>query len=287
MDRYVHGYPYAKAALEMALYDIAGHYLDQPLTTLLGGTYRTKIAVHGGVGIADMEDMVADAAELAEAGFKAIKVKVGIDLLKDLELVQRVREAIGPERLIIVDANQGYSRKTALVALKKMENHYPLMAEQPLHADDIESLATITRDVKIPIIADEAVWSPADALRVAAARAADIFHIYVLKSGGLFRARACIQIAEAAHIPCNVGGMIDLGIGTAAELHLSAALRNVRPDIAPCGIFGPYFLEDDIITEQFVMKDGDLTVPTGPGLGIQIDQDKLRYYQKRVISDYA
>ena len=145
----------------------------------------------------------------------------------------------------------------------------------------------LTSQSSIPIIADETVWSPADALKAAAAHAADIFHVYVLKPGGLYNARKCIQIAEPAGIPCNIGGMIDLGIGTAAELHLSAAMRNVRPDIAPCGIFGPYFLVDDVITERFQMQDGAMEVPTKPGLGITIDDDKLKYYTKRVTSDYA
>lgn len=286
MDRFLRGYPYTKAAIEMALYDVAGKALGVPVHLLLGGRCRSAILVHGGVGLADMEEMVADAVELSAAGFRAIKVKVGIDLRKDLELVRRVREAIGPERTIIVDANQGYTRKAAREALTGMHDFRPLMAEQPLEAADLEGMAELTRDLDVPIIADESVWSPADALRAAALHAADVFHVYVLKSGGLFRARSCVQIAEAARIPCNVGGMIDLGIGSAAELHLSAALQNVRPEIAPCGIFGPYFLVDDIITQRFTMQDGAIPVPTSPGLGVEVDLEKLRTYQRRVTTDY-
>ena len=286
MDRFLRGYPYTKAAIEMALYDIAGKALGVPVHVLLGGRCRSVIPVHGGVGLADMDQMVADAVELEAAGFRAIKVKVGIDLRKDLDLVRRVREALGPDRMLIVDANQGYTRKAAREALTAMREFRPLMAEQPLEAADLEGMASLTKDFDVPIIADESVWSPADTLRAASLHAADVFHVYVLKPGGLFRARTCVQIAEAARIPCNVGGMIDLGIGSAAELHLSAALQNVRPDIAPCGIFGPYFLVDDIITERFPMHEGAIPVPMGPGLGVEVDLEKLRTYQRRVHTDY-
>lgn len=287
MDQFLLGYPYTKAALEMALWDIAGKHYGVPIHMLLGGCCRTRIELHGGVGLSEMKQMVADAVELHEAGFAAVKVKVGVDLAKDLELVRQVRAAIGPERKMIVDANQGYRRKDALQAIKALEPFAPIFAEQPIAADDIEGMALLTNETNIPIIADESVWSPEDALKVAAAHAADIFHVYVLKPGGFYNARKCIQIAESAGIPCNIGGMIDLGIGSAAELHLSAAMRNVRPDVAPCGIFGPYFLTDDVITERFQMQDGAIAVPTGPGLGVVIDEDKLKFYTKRVTSDYA
>ena len=287
MDRYVRGYPFTKAAVEMALWDVAGRHLGVPVYQLLGGKCRDRIHVHGGVGLAEMDQMVSDAVELAQAGFTAIKVKVGIDIDKDVELVRRVREGIGPDRLLMVDANQGYRYKDALASLREMEAYGPLAAEQPIGADDIDGMAALTRQLSATIVADEGVCSPADALRHAAARAADLFHVYALKPGGLYNARKCIQIAEAADIPCLIGGMIDLGIGSAAELHLSAALANVRPDVVPCGIFGPWFLVDDVITQRFTMHDGAIAVPDGPGLGVEVDMDKVRHYEKRVTSDYA
>ena len=196
MDRYVKGYPFTKAAVEMALWDLAGHCLGVPVHQMLGGKCRDSVLVHGGVGLADLDQMVADAVELAEAGFTAVKVKVGVEPGKDLELVRRVREGIGPELLLMVDANQGYRYKEALAGLRAMEAYGPLAAEQPIGAHDLTGMAALTAELDTTIIADEGVCSPADALRLAAARAADLFHVYVLKPGGLYNARKCIHIAE-------------------------------------------------------------------------------------------
>ncbi len=276
----VKDHPISKSAIDMALYDIVGRVLGVPIYTLLGGCYRRSVAVHVSIGVKEIDQMEKEAHAYLEEGVRTIKVKVGREPKKDVEVVKRIRRVVGDDQLLMVDANQGYETvHIAIDTIRRMEEYGPLVVEQPIAGWDIDGLAEIRRATQSLLLADESVWSLQDCLRVVERRAADALHVYLQKSGGYRETQKCVAIAEAGHVVCCVGGMGDLGVASTAALHLSAALKNVRPDIVPCGIAGPSRVADDIITPRLRVKDGCIDVPDGPGLGVELDEKKIDKYK--------
>jgi L-alanine-DL-glutamate epimerase-like enolase superfamily enzyme len=227
MDSLVEGNPAAKACIDIALHDILGKTTHKPLFMLLGG-YRTEVLTDITLGIKPPKEMAKDASEAVEKGFKALKVKVGVDWIEDVERVRMIREAVGNETELRVDANQGWTRKQTLDFLKKTEKFDIEFLEQPISAEDIEGLAFIRKRSPIPIMADESVHSPQDALRIILAEAADFINIKLMKCGGIMKAREIAALAGAAGIPCMIGCMGESELGVAAGVHFAAAVRNVQ-----------------------------------------------------------
>jgi muconate cycloisomerase len=287
MDRAVKGYPYSKAAVDMALYDVAGKALNAPAYKLLGGCYREKITVAHSLGLMEIDKAVEEALQAKGEGIKAIKLKGGVEIKRDVELVRRMREALGSEIPICVDANQGYPTvKAAVRTVKAMEEYGIAYMEQPV--EGIDAMAEVARRVDTPIMADESAWTPQDVLEIVQKKAADIISIYTTKPGGLFKAKKVAAIAEAAGLQCNVNGSVETGIGNAANVHLAAStaaasLPCVIPVSTPKGkgqnrIAGIYY-QDDLIKEAFRFVDGAVVVSSKPGLGIEVDEEKLRRYR--------
>ncbi|CAA9317085.1 MAG: L-alanine-DL-glutamate epimerase (EC [uncultured Chloroflexia bacterium] len=286
MDRAVKGHPYAKAAVDIALYDLQGKLLGVPVYQLLGGAHRDRISVAHSLGIMENERAIAEAIQAVAEGATTIKCKTGLDPQRDVDLVRRLREALGPTVRIRVDANEGYrSAVEAIRVTKAMEAFDIAFTEQPVA--DLKDLATIAQRVDVPVMADESAWTPQDILQIRELRAAELISLYVTKPGGLFRAREVATVAEAAGLSCDIGGSIEMGIGNAANLHLGAATRIAelasvcpvnRPEAAYAGqIAGVYYL-DDIVVEPFEFQDGAVLVPQGTGLGIEVDERKLSRY---------
>ncbi|HEX9445811.1 MAG TPA: enolase C-terminal domain-like protein [Candidatus Binatia bacterium] len=286
MDRAVKGYPYAKAALDMALYDLAGKALGVPAYRLLGGCYRGRIAVAHSIGLMEIDQAVEEAVQVKAEGIKTVKLKGGQEPGRDVELVRRIRSALGPEIKITVDANQGYaSPKIAIGAIKAMEEYALQFMEQPV--EGIDAMAVVAAAVDTPIMADESAWTPQDVLEIIRKKAADIISLYTTKPGGLFKAKKAAAVAEAAGLQCNVNGSVETGVGNAANLHLAAStavasLACVVPVSTPQGkgkgIAGVYYT-DDLVTEAFEYSDGSVAVPSRPGLGIEVDEEKLEFYR--------
>jgi muconate cycloisomerase len=286
MDAAIPGYPYSKAAVEIAAYDAMGKALGLPVSSLLGGAVRDRVPVTHSIGLLPIEEAVVECAAVAREGIRTIKLKVGVEPARDIELVRRVREAVGPAVGLCVDANRGYaSPREAIRILRAMEPYGLLYAEQPV--EGIEALAEVARALGTPLMADESAWTPQDVLAIAERRAAEIISLYTTKPGGLCKAKKVAAVAEAAGLRCNVNGSVEMGIGNAANLHLAAAaepatLSCVIPVSAPQGrapgLAGNYYA-DDIIREPFVFLDGCLVVPTGPGLGVELDEAKVARYQ--------
>jgi muconate cycloisomerase len=287
MDKAVKGYPYSKAAIDMALYDVAGKALNAPAYKLLGGCYRDKITVAHSIGLMEIDKAVEEVIQAKAEGIKAIKLKGGIELKRDVELVKQVRTALGPEIPICVDANQGYPTvKAAVRTIKAMEEYGIAYMEQPV--EGIDAMAEVARRVDTPVMADESAWTPQDVLEIIRKKAADIISIYTTKPGGLFKAKKVAAVAEAAGLQCNVNGSVETGIGNAANVHLAAStavasLPCVIPVSTPKGkgqnrIAGIYY-QDDLIKEAFRFVDGAVVVSTKPGLGIEVDEEKLKQYR--------
>ena len=286
MDRAVKGYPYAKAALDMALYDLAGKALGVPVYDLLGGCYRRRIPVAHSIGLMEIDKAVDEAKQVKSEGIKTIKLKGGQNPERDVELVRRIREAVGGDTLITVDANQGYdSPKTAINVIRAMEEYAIHFMEQPV--EGIDAMAQVATSVKTPIMADESAWTPQDIREIAQKKAAEIISLYTTKPGGLYKAKIVAAVAETAGLRCNVNGSVETGVGNAANIHLAAStavasLACVVPVSTPAGrgngIAGIYY-SDDLIAEPFEYDDGCVVVSDKPGLGIEVDEQKLKHYR--------
>lgn len=286
MDRVVKGHPYAKAALDIAIYDIAGKALGRPVCELLGGDFRKSIEVTHSLGIMPVDQCVEEAKQAVAEGILTIKCKTGLDPERDVALVRRLREEVSETVRIRVDANEGYPSVSEAVRVTRAQAQYGVfICEQPLAG--AEMLARVAARIDIPVMADESAWTVQDILELHRLRAAECFSCYVTKPGGLYRARQQGDVAHALHMDCDIGGSVELGIGNAANLHLGAALENARlpsvlPVSRPKGAAGPEiagnYYRDDIITEPFRFEAGHVYRPTGPGLGIAVDEDKIKAY---------
>lgn len=286
MDKVVKGHPYAKAAVDIACHDLAGKAQRVPVSTLLGGRFRDGIEVTHSLGIMDVDRCVAEAQQAVAEGVLTIKCKTGLDPERDVELVRRLREALGDAVKIRVDGNEGYRTVSeAIVVTRRQEEYGLLLCEQPLAG--AEALARVAERIESPVMADESAWTVHDILELHELGAAECFSCYVTKPGGLYRARQQAEVAAALGIYCDIGGSIELGIGNAANLHLGAALPNaILPSVCPVtkpeGAAGPeiagiYYL-DDIVSQPFRFEDGKVMAPGGPGLGIEVDTEKLARY---------
>jgi len=287
MDAVIKGYPYAKAAVEFAAYDLAGKRLGVPTHMLLGGRVRERVPVTHSISLIPVEEAAAEAARVAAEGIKTIKVKIGVEAKRDIEVVRRVREAAGAAMDICVDANEGYKTPgEAVQVLREMEKYRLKYAEQPCMG--IERIAEVARAIDTPVMADESAWNAHDALQIAEQHAIDIVSIYTTKPGGLYKAMEVAAVCRAAGIACNVNGSIETGVGNLANLQLAAAapavsLSCVIPVSTPAefqkgGIAGIYY-KDDLIQASMNFVDGAIEVPAGPGMGIPIDEAKIEKYR--------
>ena len=278
MDSVVKGNPAAKAAIDIALHDILGKTVRKPLFMVLGG-YRTEVLTDLTLGIKPPKEMAKDALKAVKKGFKALKVKVGVNPEEDVERVRLIREVVGNDVQVRIDANQGWTPKQAIEALNKMEKFNIQFAEQPVPAEDLEGLIEVKRNSPIPIMADESVHSPEDAMRLIKAEAVDLINIKLMKSGGILKGRKIADIAEAAGIPCMIGCMGESQIGIAAGTHLAAASRNI--------MYAD--LDSDLIHKNRLVKRGGTKVKNSKrtftkqhGLGIKKLDEHLLGKPKKV-----
>jgi muconate cycloisomerase len=286
MDSIIKGYPYAKAAVEFAAYDLAGKRLGVPVHVLLGGRARDRIPVTHSIGLIPIEEAEREAAQVAAEGIRTIKIKVGVDAKRDVEVVRAVRNAAGPDMDICVDANEGYRTPgEAVMVLREMEKYRLKYAEQPCMG--IERIAEVARALDTPIMADESAWNAHDAIQIAERHAIDIVSIYTTKPGGLYKAMEVAAVCRAAGIACNVNGSIETGVGNLANVQLAAAapavtLSCVVPVSTPAehqkGQIGGIYYRDDLIRLPMKLREGAIEVPSAPGMGIDVDEDKIEKY---------
>lgn len=286
MDRAIKGFPYAKAALEFAAYDLAGRQAGLPVHRLLGGTARTRIPVTHSIGLMGFADAEREVAQVAREGIKTIKIKVGVEPARDIEMVRRIRDTVGPSVELCIDANQGYATPgEAIQTFRQIEACRIKYFEQPV--EGIERLAEVQRAIDAPVMADESAWNAHDVIQIAERRAAQIVSIYTTKPGGLYRAMEVAAVARAAGIICNVNGSVETGIGNLANIQLAAAAPAVTlscvvpvstPAEAQHGQIAGIYYKDDLIAAAMILVDGAVELPTGPGMGIEADLEKIARY---------
>jgi len=271
MNEAVFGNAYAKGGIDLALFDIAGKSLNVPVYTLLGGKYRQEVEVTGVLSNKRPEEMVLEAQRYLRDGFKCLKMKVGVDPEMDLARLKAVRQSV-EDTPIKLDANEGWTAQTAPGIIRKMEKYDPLYVEQPIPRWDLNGLADVSKSVETPIVADECVGDEHDAMKIVEKRAADYLNIKIARVGGLYRAKKIATVAEAAGIPCILGSMLELGVGTAAGIHFAVSTENLR---YATEIVGPLYIVEDIVKNPLVFKNGLVEVPSTPGLGVDLDENKI------------
>ena len=288
MDEDVRGYPYTKAMIESALLDMIGRKLGVPVYQLLGGALRREVPVCHSVGVAPPEHAAKLAAQVVEDGITWLQIKVSGEPATDLAIIKAVRKEVGDQINIFPDVNRGYrSVKSAISVIRAMQEEANICAvEQPVEGSD--PMAAVTRGVDVPVIVDEGCWSPQDACEVVKRGSADVLSIYFTKAGGLMRSMQIGAIAQSAGLAVNVNGSLEGGVGNASNLHLAAALEGVvLPGVITVNTLegreqtkvGGIFYSDDIITEPFEYEAGALKVPQKPGLGVDLDPDKVARYR--------
>jgi muconate cycloisomerase len=273
--------PFAKAGIELALFDLLGKHLETPLYQLLGGAVREfEIPLRFPIMPVAPAESADVARRMVAEGFRTLKLKVGHDpLAYDLERLRKVREAVGDEIRLTVDANGGWTVNDTIRAAPALEEYGVLFVEQPVHRLDLEGLARVRHKIRLPVMADESVFTVQDAFRCLQLGAADIISIYPGKNGGLLNTLTIAALAEASGVHCAIGSNLEWDIGSAAMAHACAAIPNIDVDRYAADIIGPVFHTERAATHGLAPHAGFVTVPQAPGLGLELDQrqiEKLR-----------
>lgn len=275
--------PFTKAAVEMALWDLAGKAVGKPVYELLGGKVREFVPTKWSISGRDPQPSADIARWAIGAGFTKCKVKVGIDIEGDVARVRAVRAALGPNVKIGVDANGGWvTAENAARAVERLRKYDPQFIEQPVKTGDLFAMAELRAKAGgIPVIADESVYTLTDARNLARANACDVFSIYVGKAGGIAPAREIAKFAESQGLGCTIGSNLEMGIGTAAMIQLGISTTGITAETYGCDIIGPLYYEDDVIKPGSMVKPGEARPSEKPGLGVEIDDEKLGRYRVR------
>jgi len=262
------------AGVETALWDLMGKAVDKPLFKLLGGMVRTDIPFAPWLWIREPEDMSREASRFVDEGFTAFYIKVALDPVKDVERVKAVREAVGPNVKIRVDANGGWTPGEAVKMLNRMEQYDIDFAEEPTTR---YGLKMVRESVRTPIAAGDSASTPHEILELVMEKAVDLFsHIDPDLQGGLLNSKKACAICEMAGLPVVAHTGVDLGIGASAILHLVASTPNFLYPNQTLYMR----LSGDVVMEQFSFEKGCIGVPEGPGLGVELDPAKVERYHR-------
>ncbi|MFC6333236.1 mandelate racemase/muconate lactonizing enzyme family protein [Paenibacillus septentrionalis] len=276
LDRLILGNSAAKAAIDIALLDLAGRHYETPAAQLLGGIVQSSFASDATIAFGTVEQAKQEASNYLQAGFRVLKVRVGPDRALDLKRVTAAKEVIeqfglSQDVLFCVDANQGWSVKEAALRIAQYKPLGVEWIEQPVPADHIAGLKTLKHMSSIPIVADESCKSVADVARIAAEDAADIVHLKIVKAGSIAKLQQMMGIADAFHLPVMLGQMDEGRLATAALLHAAAASSAKHFEVWG---FQRVKAEDDPVS-ALVVENGRVHLPAGPGLGVEVDEHRL------------
>jgi L-alanine-DL-glutamate epimerase-like enolase superfamily enzyme len=265
----------AKCAIDIAAHDLVAKSKNSPLYSMLGGKKRDRIPLAFTIGLVSPEEAAERAVEYVSRGATTIKIKIGVHTAKDFSRVEAVRKAVGGDLSLRVDCNQGYSFEQALEVLPRLEALGLEWIEQPLASWDLEGMARLCSELETPVAADESVYTIYDAKRVVSMRSADVINVKLPKCGGLYRARGIASYCLGKGVPCFLGGCIETTPGTAAQAHFYVSTENV---ISAAEMEGPWRYKDDIVRERLGLEKGSIILPHGPGLGVEIDEERLEKY---------
>jgi muconate cycloisomerase len=274
MDAALSSNPYAKAALEMALWDLLGRVLGVSLSVLLGGR-GPSVPVKYVIGIVDPGRAREEAAWALAEGFTVLKVKAGGPLRADLERIEAVIDAAGGRARVGVDVNGGWDLPTTISALAPLAELDLLFLEQPVSARHPGAMRAVTARSTIPIVAHESVFTLRDAADAGPGQLAHIWALTPSTHGGIVPTLDILGVARGHGIPCLLGGTVELGITTALLAHLGSAIDTIRACPVPSDVIGPLYHDADIVTTPLRIEAGQAFVPDGPGLGVELDEDAV------------
>ena len=280
MDKAIYGAPTAKAAIDIAAFDLVGKRLGVPAYQLLGGRYHRRFPITHVLSIDTPQNMAESAEERVSMGYTSFKMKVGYDMHEDVERIKAVAQQVGDRAAIRVDVNQGWqSAATTLQALHGLRNVSLDWLEQPVAAEDIDALAEVKNKAPVAVMADEALTGFKEMREIIAKRAADKVNIKLMKCGGMYPAAKLAAMAEMAGIDCQVGSMVESSVGSAAGFHVAFSKKT----ITSVELTGPLKFSKDIGNLHYDVPFIELN--ERPGLGLDIDEAMLKeltQYKKEV-----
>lgn len=255
----------ARAAADMALWDLYGQLHNIPVYKLLGGG-RSSIVTDITISVNKPEEMQRDAINAVERGYDCLKVKVGSDPSLDVARLSAIREVVPKDICIRIDANQGWTPKQAVRIISMLEdaNLDAELVEQPVKAGDLEGMRYVTQRVYTPILADESVFTPADAIRILESGAANLVNIKLMKTGGLYNAMSIASIARALDAECMMGCMLEGNVAVTAAAHAAMA----RGSVTRIDLDGPALCTENPVHGGAQFNGSRITLPDAPGLGI-------------------
>jgi L-alanine-DL-glutamate epimerase-like enolase superfamily enzyme len=252
--------------VDIAVYDLYGQLYNAPLYKLWGG-YRKEIITDITISVNKPEQMAMDSIEAVKLGYDTLKIKVGKNPNEDIDRMKAIRDAVGFKARLRIDANQGWKPKEAVNILRKMEDQGldVELVEQPVAAHDFEGLKLVTDNTSIPVLADESVFSPLDALKIMQMRAADLVNIKLMKTGGLHNALRICSMAEIYGVECMLGCMLEAKISVTAAVHLAAA----KHIITKIDLDGPVLCSEDPIEGGAVFNEQKISLTDDAGFGFK------------------
>lgn len=277
MDKAIDGNNFAKSAVDIAIHDLVGKALKVPVHVLIGGKKRDQVEVNDSVTFGSSEEMAQKSKEIVEKGYNYIKIYGGRGTLNDdINHLEAIRKQIGYEKKLYLEINQQWKMSEALIAINKLQKYDLLFIEQPLSKWDLRGLKEISNRSTIPIALDESVHSLSSVFQIASERISDIINLYVQKTGGIYRTHQATSIIESSGIQCFMGSLLELGVATAAAIHLASTIKNLK---YPCYLIGPERYTQEILQSPLLIKNGFIEIPEGAGLGIELNEkiiDKMR-----------
>ncbi len=257
----------AKAAIEIAIYDLFAQLYNAPLYKILGGG-EPSLATDVTISIDYIDKMVEDSKKAVALGFETLKIKVGKDIGLDIERMKAIYAAVKDSALLRLDANQGWTAKEAVYAIRNLEDSGVKLelVEQPVRADDLDGMKYITERVHSPIMADESTFGPKEVIELIKMRAADIINIKLMKTGGISNAIKIADIAATYDVECMIGCMLESSISVAAAVHFAVSKSNV---ISKIDLDGPSLCQYDPVVSGVNFNNAEITIGDAPGLGIE------------------
>lgn len=266
----------AKAAIEMACWDIAGQDSGRPVLDLLGGAARSPaIRSRYSMGAYSPEVARRRAQQLLEAGFTTIKIKVGIDVDASIHRVRAVREAVGNDVDLVIDANCGFDADEAIRCAAALSDCRLSLFEQPTPDGDYAAMARVRREIEPPVMADDMCFDLVHAKELIRNEACDVISVYPGKNGGIGKSRDIVALAAEHGLACSIGSNLEGDVATAAMAHLVAATKNIQVETLPGDMLGPDYHAVSFATNPVPIDGPITTVPSGPGLGVGVDWSRV------------
>jgi len=264
----------AKAAVDMAVHDAWARVLGLPMYRMLGG-YRDRVPLTWIIGQGTIDEMLEEAGAALDRGFKSFKIKIGLDPAKDVKAIAALRKKLGDETMLYVDANQAYSYADAIWALPRMEAHGIVIVEDPMQNWDVDGRRKLAERVKVPMLGDECATTPAEVKREIDLGILRMINLKTPRSG-YYASRKIVHLAGEAGLACMMGTMLETDVGVLAAAHFAAAFKAFT---YPAELTYCFKMEGGLLTTKLQVEDGVLHLSDRPGIGAEIDEDKLAKYR--------